>query len=363
MATASPSQASRARLRLPESIQDLTLEWLASALHTSFPGQSLRSATTTQVIPGTATKVLMSLEFGPAPSGPGQRVEICVKGAFDPVMRSYNLGTIFACEAAFYRDVATALKGTLPQCYYADDDGKFGVMILENLAASGARFGDILNSWSAEQVCGLLELLARIHRHGWGWTAGRLPWLHGSDALRNGILGMAAADKFDALIARPRVRALLPTALVTRHGWLAAMQSLWLLDDAQVLCLGHGDAHLGQTYLTSDGTPGLLDWQCTGLMPWAKDVAYFVGGALSIQDRRTHERELLNVYLRALASNGGPVIDKELAWNEYRRQMLQGICWTMVTETMQSLPAITLMNERYLTAIADLDTLQALRPQ
>jgi hypothetical protein len=92
-------------------------------------------------------------------------------------------------------------------------------------------------------------------------------------------------------------------------------------------------------------------------MPWAKDVAYFIGGALTIADRRDHEQGLLKAYLDALAAAGGPAIPWEEAWKDYRRQMLQGICWTLVTEHMQPLEAIAVMNERYLTAIRDLATL------
>jgi Phosphotransferase enzyme family len=349
--------------RLPETEEDVTPEWLTQALAPHFAGRTLLRCTIERIIPGTATKILMDLDYSASATEPAIRTKVCVKGAFDPAIRAYDLGTIFACEAAFYRDVGSRLDVALPRCFYADEDGKFGVMVLENLLASGATFGDIRCTWSPDKGAGLLKVLARVHAFGWDWKPGVLPWLQGSNALRDGIRGMAAPEKFQSLIARPEIERFLPPDLRDRDYWLATMHRLWQRDDNQTLCLGHGDAHLGQTYLDADGTPGLLDWQCAGLMPWAKDVAYFIGGALSVEDRRAHERELLNGYLEALEESGGPRIEREQAWEDYRRQMLQGICWTLVTEQMQPLDAISAMNERYLTAITDLGTLELLRKQ
>jgi len=140
-----------------------------------------------------------------------------------------------------------------------------------------------------------------------------------------------------------------------------ALRKLWELDDASdQLAVGHGDAHLGQTFIEIDGTPGLLDWQSVAIMPWAKDVAYFIGSALTVQDRRAHERDLLAYYLRALRAQGGPALDSHSAWGDYRIQMLHGMVWPVVTEQMQPIAAIAAMSERFLSAIGDLDPISAL---
>jgi hypothetical protein len=343
---------------LPETVDQVTHEWLDEVMAPSFPGRTLIHARTDQVIPGTATKILMTLVFSASATEPAIQQKVCVKGAFDPAVRGYSPGAIFAAEAAFYRDVGSKLDVALPHAFYADDDGDYGVLILEDIAEQGATFGEVTQAWDADQAAGLLRILANVHSFSWDWKPGILPWLQGgSGALRDGIRSMAAEANFETLINRPQVTDHIPAELLDRDRWMGSLQTLWERDDRQTQCLGHGDAHLGQTYLQKDGTPGLLDWQCAGLMPWAKDVAYFLGGALRVEDRRRFERTLLDGYLEALASAGGPVIDREEAWGDYRRQMLQGICWTMVTEHMQPINAITVMNERYLTAIKDLETL------
>ena len=57
---------------------------------------------------------------------------------------------------------------------------------------------------------------------------------------------------------------------------------------------------------------------------------------------------------------GGPDLDRAKAWRHYRRQMLIGMVWPVVTENMQPLACIATMSQRYLTAMGDLKTLEAL---
>src|SRR3546814_14871415 len=54
----------------------------------------------------------------------------------------------------------------------------------------------------------------------------------------------------------------------------------------------HGDTHLGNIYLLPDGRAGLLDWQLVVRGHHMHDVNYIVTTALSIGDRRNHERDL-----------------------------------------------------------------------
>src|SRR3546814_3583583 len=56
------------------------------------------------------------------------------------------------------------------------------------------------------------------------------------------------------------------------------------------------------------------------------DVNYLITTALSIEDRRSHERELLGYYLDRLKAGG--VTDAphfEDAWREYRRTLVWGV--------------------------------------
>src|SRR3546814_13677862 len=76
----------------------------------------------------------------------------------------------------------------------------------------------------------------------------------------------------------------------------------------------HGDTHLGNIYLLPDGRAGLLDWQLVVRGHHMHDVNYIVTTALSIGDRRNHERDLLAYYLDCLKAHGvagAPDLDRK----------------------------------------------------
>lgn len=344
---------------VPLEIDQLDLRWLGHVLR----GKDIRQVVNIEcekVIWGTATKVLMRLDVE-APAGATRSLRICVKGPFDATLRQYyDLGIMFVLEAAFYRDVAPLLDVRLPLCHHAAEDGAYGIVILEDMVAAGCTFASPERAATPEQASSVLEVMAGVHRGTSGWKEGRFPWLRlGSVSGRVGIMAMGEGDRFQDLCARPEVASALLDGYRDKNRVMSALRKLWDKDDARSdLVLGHGDAHFGQVYFDAQGKAGLLDWQSIGMMPMMKDVAYFLGGALTVEDRRRHERELLAGYLNAVARNGGPVVDLEAAWQDYCAQMLQGIVWALVTEKMQSSEIIAAFNERYGAAMSDLGALE-----
>src|SRR5690606_27130857 len=96
-----------------------------------------------------------------------------------------------------------------------------------------------------------------------------------------------------------------------------AFQAMWEGAANTLRCGIHGDAHVGNMYFLPDGTPGFLDWQCHMCGPALDDFAYSLVGALSIEDRRRHERELLRYYLDRLSARAVPAPSFDQAWNTY----------------------------------------------
>src|SRR5438067_1508360 len=73
----------------------------------------------------------------------------------------------------------------------------------------------------------------------------------------------------------------------------AAAKGLAAIDADKRICLVHGDFHAGNVYV--DGSrPGLIDWQVAHVGHWATDIAYHIAAVLDIDDRRKHERDLLD---------------------------------------------------------------------
>jgi aminoglycoside phosphotransferase (APT) family kinase protein len=120
----------------------------------------------------------------------------------------------------------------------------------------------------------------------------------------------------------------------------------------------HGDAHVGNIFLDGDGRPALLDWQLVQRGPWYLDVGYHVASALTVDDRRRHEDDLVRHYLDRLAAGGVDTPTWDDAWRGIRRGMLHGFYLWSITQKVD--PRVTtLLLERLGTAAADHDAFGA----
>ena len=79
----------------------------------------------------------------------------------------------------------------------------------------------------------------------------------------------------------------------------------------------HGDTHIGNLFF-DQGRTGFLDWGVIKASAPLRDVSYFLALALSIDDRRTHERELLRHYLETWNAGSGIEITFDEAWLFHR---------------------------------------------
>jgi hypothetical protein len=61
-----------------------------------------------------------------------------------------------------------------------------------------------------------------------------------------------------------------------------------------------------------------------------RDVSYFLGGSLGVQDRQRHEEALVRGYHRALTELGADALDWESCWQGYRRQSLFGVLMAVI---------------------------------
>ena len=100
----------------------------------------------------------------------------------------------------------------------------------------------------------------------------------------------------------------------------------WALARAERFGLVHGDYRLDNLMFPPDGAAGVvaLNWQTLSLALPARDLAYFLGTGLSVEDRRAHERDLVAAYHRALTSYGVEGYSLEDCWEDYRFAMVQG---------------------------------------
>lgn len=354
---------------LPLTLDELTPSWLTAALAVRGPGTVVDGVEVAHVIWGTATKVLLRLSYAERPAdGPPER--LCVKGCFDPALLDLGMADAYQAEVAFYDTVAPGVAFPVARCWYAggDREQKQGIVILDDLAAEGCTFGEPTESFTPDQVAVGLEILAGLHAATAGADRTRFPWVAAQSPVRNVADVFFTNAYWDAHFGGPDGPPA-PESLLDREGVAAAFRTLWALEDsamdgapAHSAALSHGDPHIGNTYLDRASRPAFLDWQGVCIAPPMDDVAYFIAGALSVADRRAHERDLLRLYLDALAAAGGPApVDWDDLWLDYRQHHLHGFLWSLTGPRMQPRERVFAMSERHVAAIEDHDTLDALR--
>ena len=344
---------------LPLTVEDVTREWLETALQRNFPAVRIEQLEIVDVIWGTATKVRVLVRYADPSADDGPPEALCIKACLDERIRALGMGQAYRDEAMFFGDIAPRLDIALPRCWFADvDAGGQGLVILDDLIAHGCTFKPPTETWSPDQVSAALEVQASWHGPTWsGNHLEDLDWLKpGSPSIRS-----AADHLFDPeqwALRFDEIGDQVPRWLENMPRLQESTMRLWEIDDASVPSLSHGDPHPGNTYFDSAGQPHFLDWQCVGRAPVMWDVTYFLVGALSIDDRRTHERDLIHHYLTAFHAAGG-TLSFEDAWTGYRQHQLHGVLWFPTPIEMQPLENTVAVVERYAAGVEDHDSFTA----
>ena len=102
----------------------------------------------------------------------------------------------------------------------------------------------------------------------------------------------------------------------------------WDADRRPPLGLVHGDYRL-DNMLFADDSVTVVDWQTPSIGPALRDASYFLGGGLTVEDRREHEEALIRAYHDELLAHGVTGLDWETCWEEYRRQPFLGLLMTV----------------------------------
>ena len=296
-----------------------------------------------------ATKARLALTV----DGGGSDVpaRICIKGVLT------DTGAVPAAsivETMFYREGAAQIPVRVPECIHASLNAKAscGVIVMRDVIAAGGAFGTALEPFTPEQTLDGLDQLARLHVATWeGTSSFDTPWVSNflDQISRRPVM---PPDMLQNLLDGPRGAAL-PPAIRDATRLQAALKRLATAVSKGPRCFVHGDAHAGNVYRQSDGRLGLVDWQILQKGNWAQDVAYHLAAVLLPEDRRTHERALLDAYRDRLKALGGPELAPDGAWQSYRVATVYGYFLWAITRKVE--PEITNEFVRRLgTAVDDL---------
>jgi hypothetical protein len=268
-------------------------------------------------------------------------------------------------ETGFYRDLRPDINVETMTTYFAEHlDGPSQFLILgEDITLRGAQVPDAVAGLSVQQVDELLHTLSQVHAPFWGsprlTEGGDLSWLQ--HPITGGFADFLRANGFAiirAFLEIPYKKDLLDAAGADMDAMEAAF---WKLEERVArdpITLLHGDPHPRNTYSLPDRRMGVLDWQLVRRGSWSHDVGYALIGALPPEDRRTHERELLDNYRgRLLHAGVASVPDREAMWTAYRESPAWGFCmWAITPDQMYSVEVVSAMLGRFARAYSDLGT-------
>ena len=358
---------------IPESAERITAAWMQQALAAGGM-EGLPPITGAEIdrvgagIGHVGESVLCHLTYGAdAADAPGT---VFVKlhsphRSTDKLARRVQL---YRRECDFYRLLSPSAPIRSPTLYYGDYDRRTNrlALVLEDL--SGMQRFDEIDGASAAQARCAVRAIARFHASGW-----------------NRIHERPYRDIFNSLAPkwRPPVQLIYLASLrrtfevfgdhfsaemrrVTETlGWSTADYMGDLATGPHTF--GHGDYRLDNMFFG----PGpddfaVFDWQvCGGNSPLG-DVAYFLGGSLPSDLRRSIEREAVAEYHEVVCRAGVADFGFDDCWRLYRQNMLVRLLVLIISiggldiSNERSVRLLGLGLDRTLSALEDLDSAEFL---
>ena len=263
----------------------------------------------------------LHLTYGAGRLGPATLIAKTQSPAPESVFVAQIMG-FYDREVSFYRDLADRVDVRTPRCHHADiaADGTPFVLLLEEI--TGARTIDQIEGASRADSETVIDQAVVLHAQLWDtpelWALDWLPPI-------NTPLFLAAAD----LAAEKLPRYL---TYWEGKGPAAALQFVQDLTPHYPALLDWWAAQGNATFAHMDfradnflfgGSAGadvvtVLDWQLSvrGVGVW--DVANFLAGSVTVEDRRAWEDDLVRRYHAGLLAAGVTGYDWERCWRDYR---------------------------------------------
>jgi len=342
--------------RIPKRWEDISPEWMTSAIAGRHPGATVRSVAIIGREDGTNRRARLGLTYA-AGSGP-ETVFLKANEPAHSLVHRRN-GNLFGEAQLFASGVPLAVDH--PLVYMSRFDRR---RIMEDLTARGADPRDATRPMSVDQVAHGIRGLARLHSQYWGFSRTTHPdlrWVKTWAPTEGWQVGLRKRVP----IGLDRGAGALPNQVMRYTG--DETVAIWARYVASLrkgpMTLLHGDAHIGNTYVLFDGDVGFLDWQVVRRGEWSQDIGYFVIGALTEDDRRANEAELVEEYRKALDVPGDQIPTAEAAWLRYRTTPAYGLAiWlsTLGTDGWQSRDVSLALAQRYSRAFVELKTMEAL---
>lgn len=348
---------------LLDSVSDLTAPWFEAMLRAAgFADATVDHFEARPVGAGNVSDtVRVTLNYGGPTAAPASL--ICKFRCSDPRAHAHGIGSgSYAREVHSYRALAASgCACRTPRVYWLDGHAENINLVMEDLSAA-TRAGDQVAGCSVADARSVVVELARLHRTFFPMARDQAPdW---------GMTMAGSADYWVGAIQRGLtvVRAQVAARLTAKEQALAERAGdsalAWYALPMERGTLTHGDPRV-DNILFLDGVDApeavLIDWQVTGWRNPMHDVAYFLSGSVSVEDRRAAEHSLLDDYATAFGSG----YHRGAIEADYRLHLPSGLMTTLAAYGVLPLTPdvdrlLIALLRRNLAAVADWLSLDAI---
>jgi aminoglycoside phosphotransferase (APT) family kinase protein len=356
---------------VPSTYEAITAEWLTKILCRDTAGAKVASFSFGEPDDGSSNRRRIFVTYNEAGQKAGLPPSVFCKAAASVRTRTVlaESGTAEA-EANYYAKARPRIDMVAPDTFYTGYDPEtYAYLIMMKDLGKEVEFPDERHETTRQQAENQIDTLARLHSRFYespelGTAA--LPFVKWNDwwpAM------MKASPEFGSSCDRAFVDSehIMSPALFKRRAevWPKTMASAAAHAKLPRMLI-HNDVHLKNWFITGDNRMGLHDWQCVGIGHWGRDVIYTITTALTVEQRRAWEKDLIALYLEKMAERGVPKVSTEDAWKNLRQQLMTALAfWTI---TLRPAPEMADMQperttwvflKRFYTAIEDHDALDA----
>lgn len=330
---------------------------MTKVLASAYPGAVVSNVSRVGGSEGTSSRAVLALSY----SAGGGPATVFAKTKGDLLRRVFQWMT----DNAFIEGRLALSGAELPiehPTFYTGVVERWQIndmVVMEDVRQRGAILNDATVALGVEEVANGLRGLARLHSHHWGMRGDEdgLEWVSASRAQPT----FRFLVRLGCLRGIPRLRAHLPAEVAAMGA--GKMIGYWRRQ-IRAMATGpstllHGDAHVGNTYTLPDGEVGFYDWGVVRRGHWAFDVGYFIVSALDIADRRTHAKDLVELYRSSLDVPEAERPTAEEAWRWFRASPPYGLAIWVTTgaeDKYQAPEVCAALASRFGQAFVDLDT-------
>ena len=272
-------------------------------------------------------------------------------------------------EGRFYAEVSESLPVRTPHCYYnhIDVDANEFALMIEDFG--GRTMVSQVAGIDFERAAEAVKALALVHAEWWQSpkleTLTWMPRTIDPVMLSGGSEYRRVWDNFVDVFADRLPEGSVGLGERIGPSWEAMQVALY---EGAPTTLCHGDFRADNLMFDDASTGrehvGILDWQIAFRTGGVTDICYLTTQSMTVEDRRAHERELVDIWYDAVSSALGGAPDgftAEQAWTDYRGSTgvmtVYGVIAAggMDSSNERGLELVTDMASRSFAAALDLD--------